>query len=154
MNKAKNISDFVGRFVYGLISLSLGLISLTMMGVALWDIWLSLHERTLLIAALLNAIGLIVIGMAVFDVSKYLLEEEVFSSSAKKTPAKQREALSKFLVIIAIAVSLESLVFLFDAGTKDITKLIYPTFLLISAILMVVGLGVYQRLTRDEAKQP
>ncbi|MFC2991281.1 MULTISPECIES: general glycosylation pathway protein [Halomonas] len=152
MNKAKNISDFVGRFVYGLISLSLGLISLTMMGVALWDIWLSLHERTLLIAALLNAIGLIVIGMAVFDVSKYLLEEEVFSSSAKKTPAKQREALSKFLVIIAIAVSLESLVFLFDAGTKDITKLIYPTFLLISAILMVVGLGVYQRLTRDEAK--
>ncbi|MFO8045852.1 MAG: general glycosylation pathway protein [Halomonas sp.] len=152
MHKAKNITDFIGRAVYGLISLSLGIISLTMMGVALWDIWLSLHERTLLVTALLNAIGLIVIGMAVFDVSKYLLEEEVFSSSAKKSPAKQREALSKFLVIIAIAVSLESLVFLFDAGTKDITKLIYPTFLLISAVLMVIGLGVYQRLTRDEVK--
>lgn len=152
MNNVKSISDLIGRAVYGLISLSLGIISLTMMGVALWDIWLSVHERTLLVAALLNAIGLIVIGMAVFDVSKFLLEEEVFSSSATKSPAKQREALLKFLVIIAIAISLESLVFVFDAGTKDITTLIYPTFLLISAVLVVVGLGVYQRLTRDDEK--
>ncbi|MDI5984768.1 general glycosylation pathway protein [Halomonas sp. M4R5S39] len=152
MNKVKSISDLMGRAVYGLISLSLGIISLTMMGVALWDIWLSVHERTLLVAALLNAIGLIVIGMAVFDVSKFLLEEEVFSSSATKSPAKQREALLKFLVIIAIAISLESLVFVFDAGTKDITTLIYPTLLLVSAVLVVVGLGVYQRLTRDDEK--
>lgn len=152
MSNAKKISDLIGRAVYGLISLSLGIISLTMMGVALWDIWFSIHERTLLISALLNAIGLIVIGMAVFDVAKFLLEEEVFSSSAKKSPAKQREALLKFLVIIAIAVSLESLVFMFDAGSKDISTLVYPTFLLISAVLLVVGLGIYQRLTRDEAQ--
>lgn len=123
-----------------------------MMGVALWDIWLSLHEKTLLVTALLNAIGLIVIGMAVFDVSKFLLEEEVFSSSSTKSPAKQRGTLLKFLVIIAIAVSLEALVFIFDAGTKDITMLVYPTFLLIAAILVVVGLGVYQKLTHEDDK--
>jgi len=148
----QNISDWIGRAVYGLISLSLGAISLTMMGVALWDIWISLHEKTLLVTALLNAIGLIVIGMAVFDVSKFLLEEEVFSSSGTKSPAKQRGTLLKFLAIIAIAVSLEALVFIFDAGTKDMTMLIYPTFLLIAAILVVVGLGVYQKLTRGEDK--
>ena len=150
MNKAKNISDWIGRFVYGLISLSLGIISLTMMGVALWDIWQSVHEKTLLVTALLNSIGLIVIGMAVFDVSKFLLEEEVFSRSTTKSPKKQRGTLIKFLVIISIAVNLEALVFIFDAGTKDITMLIYPTFLLIAAILVVVGLGIYQKLTRDE----
>ncbi|MFO8023735.1 general glycosylation pathway protein [Thiohalophilus sp.] len=152
MNKTKNISNWIRRAIYGLISLSLVVISLAMMGVALWDIWLSVHEKTLLVKALLNAIGLIVIGMAVFDVSKFLLEEEVFSSSSTKSPAKQRETLLKFLVIIAIAVSLEALVFIFDAGTKDMTMLVYPTFLLIAAILVVVGLGVYQRLTRDEEK--
>ncbi|WP_372986712.1 hypothetical protein [Marinobacter sp.] len=152
MTKTKNISDWIGRAVYGLISLSLGVISLTMMGVALWDIWLSVHENTSLVTSLLNAIGLIVIGMAVFDVSKFLLEEEVFSSSSTKSAAKQRGTLLKFLVIIAIAVSLEALVFIFDAGTKDIAMLIYPTFLLISAILVVIGLGVYQKLTQDEDK--
>lgn len=121
-----------------------------MMGVALWEIWLSVHERTLLIAALLNAIGLIVIGMAVFDVSRFLLEEEVFRSSSTKSPAKQRGTLVKFLVIIAIAVSLEALVFVFDAGTKDITTLIYPTLLLMAAVFVVIGMGVYQKLTMAE----
>lgn len=150
MNKARDFSDWIGRVFYGFISLSLGVISLTMMGVALWDIWISVHEKTLLITALLDAIGLIVIGMAVFDVSKFLLEEEVFIGSVTKSPAKQRGTLVKFLVIIAIAVSLEALVFIFDAGKKDVTTLIYPTFLLISAVLVVVGLGLYQKLTLDE----
>ena len=152
MNKTKNFSEWIGRSVYGLISLSLGVISLTMMGVALWDIWISVNEKTLLVAALLDAIGLIVIGMAVFDVSKFLLEEEVYISSGTKSPEKQKATLLKFLVIIAIAVSLEALVFVFDAGKKDITMLIYPTFLLIAAVLVVVGLGVYQKLTRDDEK--
>lgn len=152
MNKTQYISDWIGRAVYGLISISLGIISLTMMGVALWDIWLSIHGENVLVSALLNAIGLIVIGMAVFDVSKFLLEEEVFSSSATKSPAKQRGTLLKFLVIIAIAVNLEALVFIFDAGTKDIATLIYPTFLLIAAVFVVVGLGIYQKLTQGDDK--
>ena len=121
-----------------------------MMIVAIWGIWVSINEKSLLVTALLDAIGLIVIGMAVFDVSKFLLEEEVFQNVGKESPAKQRETLIKFLVIIAIAVSLEALVFIFDAGKKDISNLIYPTFLLIAAVLVVVGLGVYQKLTRNE----
>lgn len=146
-NNAKNVSAWIARVVYAIISLSLGVISLIIMGVALWDVYCSIHEKNMLVKALLNAIGLIVIGMAVFDVSKFLLEEEVCNRSGTKTLEKQRETLLKFFVIIAIAVSLEALVFIFDAGTKDITTLIYPTFLLIAAILVVVGLGVYQKLT-------
>ncbi|WP_323846575.1 hypothetical protein [Microbulbifer magnicolonia] len=72
--RVKKLSDWIGRIVYGLISLSLCLISVAMMVVAMWGIWISIHEKALLISALLNAIGLIVIGMAVFDVSKFLLE--------------------------------------------------------------------------------
>jgi uncharacterized membrane protein YidH (DUF202 family) len=150
MRGTKNISDQLGRIVYGLISLCLGFISLAMMVIALWNIWVSIHEKTLLVKALLDAIGLIVIGMAVFDVSKFLVEEEVFNSGGEKSPSKQRNTLIKFLVIIAIAVSLEALVFIFDAGKIDITNLIYPTFLLIAAVLVVVGLGVYQKLTCNE----
>lgn len=109
-----------------------------------------MHEKTLLVTALLDAIGLIVIGMAVFDVSKFLLEEEVYKSDGIQSLAKGRGTLLKFLVIISIAASLEALVFIFDAGKKDITMLIYPTFLLIAAVLLVISLGVYQKLTQAE----
>ncbi len=77
MNRVKSLSGLIGRVMYGLISLSLWLISLIMMGVALWGIVVSVHEKTLLVIALRDAIGLIVIGMAVFDVAKFLLEEVV-----------------------------------------------------------------------------
>lgn len=147
MSELRKYSDWIGRFFYGLIGLSLTLISIVIMVVAIWEIWVSVHEKSLLVKALLDAIGLIVIGMAVFDVSKFLIEEEVILSGGTKTPAKQRATLLKFLVIISIAVSLEALVFIFDAGKKDITNLIYPTFLLVAAVLVVVGLGVYQKLT-------
>lgn len=48
--------------------------------------------------------------------------------------------------------SLEALVFIFDAGKKDITMLIYPTFLLIAAVFLVISLGVYQKLSRGESQ--
>ena len=147
---ANYLSDWIGRSVYCFISISLCAISVAMMIVSLWGIWGAIHEKALLIKALLNAIGLIVIAMAVFDVAKFLLEEEVLNSSRGKSLTEQRETLLKFLVIIAIALSLEGLVFVFDAGKKDISDLIYPTFLLISVVLVVVGLGVYQKLTRHE----
>jgi uncharacterized membrane protein YjfL (UPF0719 family) len=150
MNTSKSITEKISRTVYGLISLSLGFISLTMIGSALYDIWTSLHEQTLLTNALLDAVGFIVIGTAVFDVSRFLMEEEVFKVHGEETSMKQRITLIKFLVIIIIAVSLEALVFVFSAAKKDISLLVYPTFLLLTAVMFVIGLGVYQKMTKEE----
>jgi putative Mn2+ efflux pump MntP len=150
MKTTKHISEKISGAVYGLISLSLGIISLTMIGSALYEIWNSLHEKRLLTKALLDAVGFIVIGAAVFDVARFLLEEEVFKIHGEETSLKQRTTLIKFLVIITIAVSLEALVFVFTAAKKDISMLVYPTFLLLTAVLLVIGLGVYQKMTREE----
>ena len=152
MSNLKCITEHVSRAVYLCISLSLGIISLAMIIYAIFDIWNSLHDRTLLVTALLDAIGLIVIGMAVFDVSKFLLEEEVLDVHVTKTNITQRTTLIKFLTIIIIAILLESLVYLFAAAKKDISLLVYPTLLILVAVLFVIGLGMYQKLTQEETK--
>ena len=54
----------------------------------------------------------------------------------------------KFLAIITIAILLEALVSIFDAAKKDISLLVYPTFLLLAAVLLVISLGVYLKLSR------
>lgn len=150
MNYIVKLSQFMMRALYCLISLLLTLISLAIMYVATHNVWVSLYEQVSLVSALLDAIGLIVIGMAVFDVSKFILEEEVIRGGELKSHATERRTLLKFLVIISIAVSLEALVFIFDAGKKDITMLIYPTFLLIAAVMLIISLGVYQKLSQNE----
>ena len=133
--------------MFTLISFFLSLISLAMIIYALVNIHTSMGDKALFAKSLLDAVGLIVIGMAVFDVSKFLLEEEVVKSHEEITHATQKTTLSKFLIIIAIAVSLEALVFIFNAGKKDIALLIYPALLLVAVSFLVISLALYHKMT-------
>lgn len=137
----------IGNLMYGFAAISLFLISVAMITYGLWEIGHAIATRGPIIDRMLDSIGLIVISIAVFDVSKYLIEEEVLRNRELRSPREARLTLTKFLVIITIAVSLEALVFIFGAGKSDVTTLLYPTALLAVSVLLVVGLGLFQRLT-------
>src|SRR5262245_61063779 len=62
----------------------------------------------------LRGVGLVVIGVAVFDVAKYLIEEEVMRSRELRSSREVRQSLTKFMTIIVIATSLEGLVLVFQ----------------------------------------
>lgn len=149
MRDFARFSTLFGSAIYGLFCVFLLAISLAMAGYALWDIWLAVTTGDGVIDKLLDAIGLIVISIAVFDVSKYLLEEEVLRGRRLRSLRDVRQTLTKFLVIISIAVTLEALVFVFGAGREDMSKLLYPTLLLFASTLLIVGLAVFQRLNVD-----
>lgn len=100
-------------------------------------------------AAMLSAIGYVVIAMAVFDVAKYFVEEEVIRGREMRSAAEARRSLTKFVSTIAIAVFIEGLVLVFQASKDDLPTMIYPTALLLTAIVIVVGLGAFQRLSAE-----
>ena len=108
--------------------------------------------------ALLEAVGYTVIAIAVFDVGKYLLEEEAIRGREMRKADEARRSMTKFMSTIAIAVFLELLVAVFAASKDNISDMIYPTLLLLSGVALVVGLGVYQRLSveveQDEGPDP
>jgi hypothetical protein len=97
--------------------------------------------------ALLQAIGYVVISLAVFDVAKYFIEEEVIRGRELRIASEARRSLTKFTSTIAIAVFIEGLVIVFRVSKQEVEKMIYPTALLVTAILIVIGLGIYQRLS-------
>jgi hypothetical protein len=99
--------------------------------------------------ALLAAIGYVVIAMAVFDVAKYFVEEEVIRGREMRNAAEARRSLTKFISTISIAVFIEGLVLVFRVSKESISEILYPTALLVTAILIVVGLGAYQHLSAD-----
>ena len=102
---------------------------------------------------ILAAIGYVVIAMAVFDVAKYFVEEEVIRSRELREASEARRSLTKFVSTIAIAVFIEGLVITFQASKDDLPTMLYPTALLLTAILIVVGLGIFQRLSADVEKK-
>ena len=99
--------------------------------------------------AMLAAIGYVVIAMAVFDVAKYFVEEEVIRGREMRAASEARRSLTKFVSTIAIAVFIEGLVIVFQASKESLPEMLYPTALLLTAILIVIGLGIYQRLSAD-----
>jgi len=95
----------------------------------------------------LTGIGYVVVAIAVFDVAKYLIEEEVVRGREMRVASETRKSLTRFISTIAIAIFLEALVTIFRVSQSEVEKLVYPTLLLFTGILLVLGLGIFQRLS-------
>ena len=141
-------TDVISRGLFFVASLALLLLSLALVGYAGYRILQVFQSaESSLETTLLDAVGYVVIAIAVFDVSKYLLEEEVLRGRELSSAGEARRSLTKFISTIIIAVFLEALVTIFEAAKEDVTKLLQPTLLLLTGALLLVALGVFQRLT-------
>lgn len=153
--------EVVTRVAFAIAGAFLMLLAAALIGYALVDVGNSLlNQRDRVGPSLLQAVGYTVIAIAVFDVGKYILEEEAIRAREMREASEARRSLTKFISTIAIAVFLEALVAVFEAGKDDVRLMLYPTLLLLAGVAIIVGLGVYQRLSasveqevrgRDEA---
>lgn len=151
---------FIEKIFSGVLKVIYTVVSFILVSVALliiyWSIWNIVGDFAIyedLIGNILQSVGAIVISIAIIDVAKYMFEEEIVREKELRSPAEARKTLTKIFVIIAIALSLEGLVYIFKAGAKDITLLPYPALLIFTAILSMVGLGLYQKLSVRTEKE-
>jgi uncharacterized membrane protein YidH (DUF202 family) len=114
---------------------------------AFWNAADSVINRGDPVDALLNAVGLIVIAMAAVDVGKYLFEEEVVRERELRSAVEARQSLTKFMVIICIAVALEGVVQISRVAQESFETLLRAALLVLTAVAVMVGLGVYQKLS-------
>jgi len=130
-----------------LAALILIILSLIIMGWAVYDVIISFGGDAEFIPLMLQSVGAIIISAAIIEVAQYMMEEEVFLDKELRDPEEARRTITKILTIITIAVSIEGLVFIFKAGTKDLTLLLYPALLIMVSAILIVALGVYQKLS-------
>lgn len=138
--------DIASRIVFAIVSIVLVALAFALLGTACILVFQA-SAADQFGSAVISAIGYVVISLAVFDVAKYLLEEEVLKRSEMRFTGEARRGLTKFISTIAIAVFLEALVLVAAAGKTDISETIYATLLMLVGILIVVGLGLYQYLS-------
>jgi hypothetical protein len=145
---AERIMESLSRFAFASASLVLMAMSLMLVIYGVFEvISVGMSSWKDSGAVVLAAIGYVVIAMAVFDLAKYFIEEEVIRVRELRNAGEARRSLTKFVSTISIAVFIEGLVIVFQASREDMPKMLYPTALLLTAILIVVGLGVFQRLS-------
>jgi hypothetical protein len=147
--------DFFNKIIYLAIALVLMLLAVGLVVMATW----TLVARTVAGESdtfhLLHSVGLIIVSVAIFDVGKFLFEEEVVHDRELRSIREARRSLTKFMAIIIVAMSLEALVLVFETKQEQVSSLLYPSALMGSAVLALVGLGVFQWLSsKADALRP
>lgn len=99
------------------------------------------------VGAILDGIGLLIIGFAVVETAKFIAEEEIIRDRELRSPRESRRSLTKFVTILVIAASLEALVMVFKTNREGIELAIYPAALFIAAMFALIALGLYQWLS-------
>jgi hypothetical protein len=109
-----------------------------------------LYEHTNTATQAFGIVILITLGLAIFDLGKTILEEEVLLHKDIHHQGSTRRTISRFMSAIVIAVSIESLLLMFKSLLGDATHLNSAVWMLMAAVAVLVGLGVYLILTSDK----
>ncbi len=107
---------------------------------------LALRER---FNAVLECIGLLTIAVVALELSQTILEEEVRREAQVSAPTRVRRFLSRFLVVVAVALAIESLVAVFELAHEDATKLPHAAAIAVAAAPLLAAWGVFIRLNRS-----
>lgn len=144
-----SLVNLVGKAIFFLIAVVLVLMGLGLVLSAAWEVVSALRGGQLGAYNLLNSVGLIIVSVAVIDLSKFVLEEYVLHTRQLGALPEARQSLTKFMTIIIIAFALEALVVTFEiAREKTFHLLLYPAGVMVTAVVTLVGVGAFQWMTR------
>jgi tellurite resistance protein TehA-like permease len=150
MRPAERFLTVISKTFFLVTALALFVLAAGLVAVAVHDVYTALYGEALL-EPILRSIGLLTIAVAVFEVAKFLLEEEIIRERELRSITDVRLSLTKFFTIVVIVLSLEGIVLVFEVKLEELDRLIYPTALMAVAILALVGLGLFRRLTDPSA---
>ena len=100
------------------------------------------------IEAIFKPIIAITLGLAIFDLAKTLLEQEVFFKSYSKNSKTEYKVLIKFSITIIIALLIEALMVVFKIALEDYSQMINALYLIGGVSTLVVALGIFIYLSK------
>jgi len=99
-------------------------------------------------SALIEAMGIIAVAVVALQIAQTITEEEVVRGAHVSAPTRVRRFLSRFIVVIVVAVSIEGLVATMQALHEDPLMLPYAASVLVGAAALLAAWGVFIRLNR------
>jgi hypothetical protein len=143
------------KFVYIFGASILGLIAFSLIGYGAYilvSVMFSLSVNHFL-HDVFNSIVAVTIGLAMFDLSRQIMEHEVLFKSFHKEEDREFKMLGKFLISIIIALSIETLMVVFKIVLDDYKNMLSAFYLLLGTTIMFVGLAYFKKnikTTHDE----
>ena len=96
----------------------------------------------------IQMIGITAVAVVALQIAQTIAEEEVIREAHVSGPTRVRRFLSRFMVVIVVALSVEGLIATFKALREDLAQLPYAAALLVAVGILLAGWGAFVWLNR------
>lgn len=97
---------------------------------------------------IIEAVGLLAAAVVALQIAQTISEEEVIRDAHISGPTRVRRFLSRFLVVVVVALAIEGLVATFKAAHEDPAHMLYAASIVLSAGVLLAGWGLFVRMNR------
>ena len=139
------------RFLHALIALLFGCASLMLIAAAAHAGWLAFGGAWDQAAAqsIIEAVGLLAAAVVALQIAETITEEEVIREADISAPTRVRRFLSRFFVVVVVALVIEGLVATFKAIHEDLTHLSYAAAIVLATAVLLAAWGLFVHLNRS-----
>jgi hypothetical protein len=139
-----------GHFVISVLFLLAGAALIVLAGMQLWQGVEPFGDAALRarLNAVLESIAVLTVAVAALELGQTILEEEVHRQAQMSAPTRVRRFLSRFMVVLVVALSIETVVLVFRFSQDEPEHLPYAASVGAAAALLLVAWGVFVRFNR------
>jgi hypothetical protein len=136
------------------ISLLFIVCAVALIGLAVVELWHGLTpseeaKESYRLNAILEALALLTVAVAALELGQTIIEEEVQREAHMSAPTRVRRFLSRFFVVLVVALSIETVVIVFRAGRDAPEQIVYAAYVGFTASALLASWGVFVRLNRS-----
>jgi hypothetical protein len=139
----------VGHF---LISLFFVACAVALMGLAGSQFWSAITSGAMgsrdQLGTVLESLALSTVALSALELAETIIEEQVQREAHMGAPTRVRRFLSRFMVVLVVALSIETLLLVIKISHEDLRDLEYAAMLAIGVGALLAGWGVFVRLNR------
>jgi hypothetical protein len=107
---------------------------------------ISIRER---FNAILESVGLLTIAVAALELGQTILEEEILRKAHISAPTRVRRFLSRFMIVIIVALAIETLIAVFQFTHEDPALLPHAATIGLAAGVLLAAWGLFIKLNRS-----
>lgn len=146
-----NKLDILNKSFYIASGFSMVILAIFTIGYALISFFHTLfYEANFSIEAIFKPIIAITLGLAIFDLAKTILEQEVFFKSYSKNTKNEYRLLIKFIITIIIALLIEALMVVFKITISNYRELVNALYLISGVSIIIIALSVFIYLSKNK----
>jgi len=137
------------QFVIGLLFASCGITLIVLAGTQLWEGITGDMALSARLDTVLESLAVATVALAALELGQTIFEEEVQREVQMSAPTRVRRFLSRFMVVLVVALTIEALVLVFRYSHETQEYMAYAAVVAFAAAALMVAWGLFVWLNRS-----